>query len=255
MSRPLIIAHRGASLHAPENTLAALRMAIDAGADGVEFDVQVSNDGVPVVFHDLDLRRIAGRSRRVRDLTVAELKDVDVGAWYDRKRRRRRSSEFAGEKIPTLEEVLRLLDGFTGRIYVELKAAPSGAHEMVSTVCGTLGDSRLLPQMIVKSFRSEILPEVRRVLPDVTTAALFAPEIVNLLKSKESLVAHARSRGADELSLHRTLATKRTCSLATAAGMPITVWTADDVSWIDKCRTRGIAALITNGPAKMLAAR
>ena len=80
---PLIIGHRGASAHAPENTLAAFRMAIDAGADGIEFDVQLAKDGVPVVIHDFDLKRTGAYDVRVADLTSAELSGVDAGSWFN----------------------------------------------------------------------------------------------------------------------------------------------------------------------------
>ncbi|HET6851924.1 MAG TPA: glycerophosphodiester phosphodiesterase family protein, partial [Pyrinomonadaceae bacterium] len=85
MSTPLIIGHRGASAVAPENTIAAFKEAIAVGADGVEFDVRLTRDRVPVVIHDSTLRRTAGLQRRVADLTWAELEQVDVGSWFDRK--------------------------------------------------------------------------------------------------------------------------------------------------------------------------
>jgi len=82
---PLIIAHRGASAHAPENTLAALQLAVDAGAEGVEFDVRLARDGVPVVIHDETLARTALRPERVSDLTSDRLNQIDVGSWFNTK--------------------------------------------------------------------------------------------------------------------------------------------------------------------------
>jgi len=86
MKTPLIIGHRGASAVAPENTMAAFREAIAAGCDGIEFDVRLTRDGVPVIIHDSTLRRTAGLAARVADLTWAELEQVDVGSWFARAR-------------------------------------------------------------------------------------------------------------------------------------------------------------------------
>jgi len=83
MTRPLIIAHRGASARAPENTLAAFQMAIDAGAEGVEFDVRLAKDDVPVVIHDHDLKRVGSLNERVASLTSNELGRIDVGSWFN----------------------------------------------------------------------------------------------------------------------------------------------------------------------------
>ena len=250
MSLPLIIAHRGDSAHAPENTLAAFRAAMDAKADGVEFDVQISQDGVPVVFHDYDLKRIASDDRRVFDMTAAELTSVDVGAWFGN---RTGNPAFAGERVPLLTSALDLLGAFGGRVYIELKAGEGDANALVAAVCRVLKTSPLLPRVIVKTFRMDLIPEVKQLLPDVKTAALFAPTIMDYLRRKKQIIALARTFGADELSLHRSLATKTLCSLAAEAGLPVTVWTADNPKWIDRAKSRGVHALITNDPAKMLA--
>ncbi len=252
MSIPLIVAHRGASSHAPENTLAAFRAAIAVGADGVEFDVQLTKDGVPVVFHDHDLKRIASTREKVRDMTASQMGSVDVGKWFEN---RTGDPAFVGECVPPLTSVLASLGNFRGRIYVELKADEGDVRSLVEAVCDAIKDSPLLPQMIVKSFRLGVMPEVRRLLPEAKTAALFAPTIMEYLRRKKHIIALARKFGADELSLHRVLATKKLCSLAVDAGMPVTIWTADNPKWIERAKHRGVHAIITNDPAKMLRMR
>ena len=102
---PLILGHRGASAIAPENTLAAFSQALSDGADGIEFDVRLSRDGVPVVIHDGTLNRTGSISGTVRDLTAAQLSEVDVGSWFSK---RTGSQTFAGERIPTLSQVFAL---------------------------------------------------------------------------------------------------------------------------------------------------
>src|SRR5262245_20012933 len=109
---PLIIAHRGDSIHAPENTLAAIRAAVEAGADGVEFDVRLAKDGVPVVIHDASLKRVAGVDLKVADLTSAELGTIDVGSWFNARRPRRAKPEYSRERVPTMAQVMRTLDSF-----------------------------------------------------------------------------------------------------------------------------------------------
>src|SRR4026208_1214373 len=100
MTPPLIIGHRGASAGAPENTMAAFRAAIAVGADGIEFDVRLTREGVPVVIHDSTLRRTGGLSQRIADLTWAEVAKVDVGSWFSR--------SFANETVPNLTELFTL---------------------------------------------------------------------------------------------------------------------------------------------------
>ncbi|MBI5217080.1 MAG: glycerophosphodiester phosphodiesterase [Ignavibacteriae bacterium] len=111
-NRPVIIAHRGASAIAPENTLAAFSLAIDAGTDAIELDVQLSKDNSVVVIHDFRLNRTTNRSGVVKHYGLHELKQLSAGSWF--------SARFAGETIPTLEEVLWLVRGRVG-INIELK--------------------------------------------------------------------------------------------------------------------------------------
>lgn len=252
---PLIIAHRGASAVAPENTLAAFQVAINAGADGVEFDVQLAKDGVPVVIHDTTLQRTAGRSENVADLTSVEFGRIDVGSWFNKRYADRSRAEFARENVPTLEAVLALHENQTGPIYIELKCNETNLKPLADVVCDLIRNSPMLPRMIVKSFRLAAVAEVRCSLPEVQTAALFEPSIMTILRRRRHIIAMAREFGAEQISLHKSLATPKLVQLGSDAGMPVTVWTADDTKWIERCQKRGIGSLITNDPAKLLAAR
>ena len=252
---PLIIAHRGASYDAPENTLAAFRLAVEASAEGVEFDVQLSRDGVPVVIHDATLERTGSRIVRVADLTYKNLSEVDVGTWFNSTHPKRAVADYTKETIPTLAQVLDLLSGFEGLIYVELKASEHDHRELARAVCETMLSSHLLPQMIVKSFKLAVIPEVRCLLPEVKTAALFAPQIMNFLKKRRQIVEIAREFGADQISIHRSMLTRGLMKKACEANMPVTMWTADKPLWLKRCRKLGVRALITNKPAMMIKAR
>ncbi len=252
---PLIIAHRGDSANAPENTLAAFRMALAKGADGLEFDVQLSRDGVPVVIHDHDLKRTGIRPERVAELTAAELGKINVGSWFNSKYPKLADPGFAEEFVPTLVSVLENTISCEGPIYVELKCEGSEYAELVTRVCEVLRNFGGLERLIVKSFRLAAIPLVRTLLPEVQTAALFAPEAMNFLRRRRHIIDLALQIGAHQLSLHRMLASARLLKHANEAGIPVTIWTADRPKWVDRCRKRGIRSLITNDPGKQLERR
>ncbi|MGI8812734.1 MAG: glycerophosphodiester phosphodiesterase [Pyrinomonadaceae bacterium] len=248
MTDPLIIAHRGASAHAPENTFAAFQMAIDMGADGLEFDVRLSRDGVPVVIHDIDLLRIAGRPEKISDLSADDLAEVDVGLWFNTAFPARARPEFAAQRIKTLAETLRFLDAFPGRIYIELKCMLDDAEAISKAVCSLICDSPLLPQIVVKTFTLSVIPLVRTQCPNAKIGALFEPTFRTVFRKTKNIIALAKAAGADQLSIHYSLATLRLCRLAAQSEMPMTVWTTDDTRWLARARQRGINALITNDP-------
>lgn len=253
---PLIIAHRGASASAPENTLAAFARAVEAGADGVELDVRLSKDGKPVVIHDATLSRTAGISTRVADMTAEQLSIVDAGSWFNSAFPARARSEFAGEGIPSLRSVLQLLEKIRGPIYIEMKCETElDVSPLVDAVCREIAGSPLLERMIVKSFRLGIVPQTRAVLPGVQTAALFAPKVMRLLRKEKYLINIAQELGADHLSVHKSLVSRKLTRKAAKYGMPVTVWTVNTARWIPRARKWGLFAVITNDPLKMLACR
>lgn len=249
---PLIIAHRGASALAPENTLAAFRKAVTDGADGIEFDVRLSRDGDAVVFHDADLKRIAGRDEKIIDLSFEELQKVDAGSWFNRVSPRLANEQFLNETIPTLRDVLTLLKDFRGLIYIELKCKEREVEPLVKAVCREIGASHLLPQIIVKSFRLQVTPEIRRLCPNVTTAALFAPKIMTMLRKEKHLLKIAQEFRADQISLHYTLISRKFMEKAAKRELPVTVWTVNNPRFIKRAIDLGVKAIITDNPANLL---
>lgn len=252
---PLIIAHRGASALAPENTLTAFRQAIEAGANGIEFDVRISKDGVPVVFHDSTLRRIARREGRTSNFTAEELGKIEIGSWFNEKFPRKANAEFVGEKIPTLEELFVLLNGFKGRIYLEMKGNPTEVLKVAEAVVEIIKNSPYLPQIIAKSFKLEAVAHIKNLFPEVKTAALFAPKILTVLRKQTRIIEEAKKYSADELSLHYSLATEKFVRRADDENMPTTIWTADHPIWVRRATDIGIRAIITNNPARLLKKR
>lgn len=230
-------------------------MALDAGADGVEFDVRLARDDVPVVIHDTILTRTGRRPDRVADLSSQQLGKIDVGSWFGSKFPKRAQADFAKETVPTLAAVLSLLTPSSGLIYIELKCDQTNYQALAKAVCDIVGRMPLLPRVIIKSFKLAAIPEVRHHLPTVQTAALFAPQIMDFLRRRRYVLAIAREFGADQISLHRSLASPKLVSLANEANMPVTVWTADHHKWITRCQKLGIGAVITNDPSNLLAER
>ena len=146
--RPLIIGHRGASAVTPENTIRAFKAAIEVGADGIEFDVQLSRDGIPVVIHDDNLRRTGLIDRRVADLTALELSETDVGQWFWRKNKLSLSSEHEG--VPTLQDVFELYESNPGILYLEMKDAPCKAADLARLCCQMIGRHNLKSRIVVE---------------------------------------------------------------------------------------------------------
>lgn len=253
--KPLIIAHRGASVFAPENTYAAFQKAIAVGADGIEFDVRLSRDQIPVVFHDPTLQRLAKIKRRAADLTAAELSEIDVGSWFNRRFPQKADPKFSAETVPTLADSFVFLRDYNGLIYVELKSDVSTLPALAEAVCDALRRTSLMPNVVVKSFDLEAIKIVKRMLPEVRTAALFEPKILTLLHKKKRILDEAGKCGADEISIHRSMATEKFVRLARENNFSTVIWTADKPVWVKRASDYGIDAIITNDPARLLAER
>ena len=224
MSAPLIIAHRGASAVAPENTIAAFEAAIVAGADGIEFDVRLSRDGVPVVIHDDTLRRTHGVRGRVGDMTLNDLNKIDV---------------------PSVEQLFEIFESNKLILYLEMKDTQI---ELAEACCRLVEEYRLQDRVIFECFEHSALEAVKNIDPELKTAALFQPPSSFILKRAQAI-------GASEIALHHRLANKRLVDKARLANLKVVTWTVDDPGWVSRAQTHGIDALITNNPAALIAAR
>jgi Glycerophosphoryl diester phosphodiesterase len=245
MNTPLIIGHRGASAVAPENTLAAFREAIAVGADGVEFDVRLTRDGVPVVIHDSSLRRTGGLSQRIADVTWAELAKIDVGSWF--------SGSFANETVPSLAELFTLFQSNNSTLYLEMKCdSPKEYAPLAEACCRLIAEHGLKERVMIECFQLPALGVVRDIDSGIKTVALFEPSISPSLLSDQSIINNATDVGAIALALHHRLARRSLVQKARDAGMHVAVWTVDDPAWLERARSIGIDALITNNPAKFV---
>jgi glycerophosphoryl diester phosphodiesterase len=252
-SRPLILGHRGASAVAPENTLTAFSRAIRDGADGIEFDVRLSRDHVPVVIHDASLKRTGLMDRLVSELSAGELVKVDVGHWFTGHTQTRAPS-FAGEKLPTLAQVFDLFSSNTCALYIEMKCDAGEGAALAAQVVRLSHDSGMAKRVVLESFDLGAIAEVKRIDPRIRTAALFEPRLSRPLATVHRLkmVELALGVGADEIALHHTLARPRLVEKGRREGLEIVVWTVDDSEWITRARMLSVKALIVNDPATMV---
>ena len=256
MSEPLIIGHRGASAIAPENTMASFREALAVGADGIEFDVRLTRDGVPIVIHDSTLRRTGGLPDRVADLTSAEISKVDVGSWFAQKNGLPRGT-FANETVPSLAELFTLFQSNNSTLCLEMKSDSPADQRALAEACVRAIDEHLLKKrVIVECFQLPALKILKDIDPEIKTVALFEPTFTNpSVLSDQRIIEQARDVGAAALALHHRLARESLVQRAKDAGLHVAVWTVDDPAWIVRARAIGVDALITNDPAAMLAHR
>lgn len=234
-----IIAHRGASFDAPENTLTSIKLAWEQGADVAEFDVFLSKDGKIVVIHDATTRRTAGVDKPVVEQTLAELRKLDVGKWKDPK--------FAGELIPTLDEVLATVP--TGkRVFIEVKCGP----EIVLELDRVLTASKLKPeQTVIISFSADVVAAVKKARPDLTAywIVTLSPKKAKPRTAQE-LIEKAREVHADglDLSADATVLTPEFAKQVREAKLALYVWTVNDVELARKMLAAGVQGITTDRP-------
>jgi glycerophosphoryl diester phosphodiesterase len=233
MSRVQLIAHRGASGHAPENTMAAFKLALEMGAKAIELDVHLSRDGELVVIHDEDLKRVAGRKTRVGQLPAKELAHTDVGSWFHKR--------FSGEGVPRLEDVFELCDG-KAELHVELKKGSKLYPGIEDKVCRLIERRKAWDTTLVSSFDHAALRKVRSLdrlvrlgyLLGLTPTAKAYPEMSEL--DAESL----------NCSLWQADAAKvRACR---KRGLRVLVYTVNTAAQLAKLAKLGVDGVFTNFP-------
>ncbi|MEK6334665.1 MAG: glycerophosphodiester phosphodiesterase family protein [Acidobacteriota bacterium] len=257
--RPLIIAHRGASATAPENTLAAFSRALREGADGLELDVRLARDCVPVVIHDATLRRTGLCAGIVSEMTSGELSQVSVGKWFNSANPRLARAEYEHEKVPSLQQVFSLVKAHPSVrrpvIYVEIKLENKGVERaaLASSVADLIVRQDLQKQVVVVSFELKVLTEIKAIETSIRTGALFEPKRSALqMISGRRLIDASLECGAEEILLHRLMVNRRLVRLAADKGLIPVVWTVDDPKWLSRATRLGIHAIITNNPAGMI---
>jgi glycerophosphoryl diester phosphodiesterase len=224
----LVTAHRGASLYAPENTMAAFRAALDAGATYVELDVQHTRDGRIVVLHDRDFMRVGSDPRRVGELTAAELAAIDVGGRF--------GAAFTGERAPLLEDVIELARGRM-KINVELKYNVPDAT-LAPAVIELLRREGFVDQVVITSLDPAALEQVEGIEPRLQTGHIVTAAVGDVVRTP-----------ADFLSLSSARATPAFIRRAHAAGKQVHAWTVNKPEVMLRMIEAGVDNVITDDPA------
>lgn len=271
---PVIIAHRGASADAPENTLAAFEEAVNQGADWYELDCRITRDGAVIVLHDSSLEKTTGVQAKVWDMNLADLKKLDAGSWF--------SQNFAGEPLPTLDESLTMAKDRIG-VYVEIKscdddsalhgellkiaeAHPERTKEMDAAVMAAIEASGtrnlLLTRKTIAAIRAQRMKKeaiIQSFSPVICAVALIeAPELrTEFLGSEdeddpthwERFVAFGTLLEVDGFNIHHDSLNAERVRAFQSTGKTVAAWTVDDAADIRQLTSWGVNAIITNKPA------
>jgi glycerophosphoryl diester phosphodiesterase len=224
-----IIAHRGAAGERPENTMAAFDLAIENKADWVELDVQEDSDGVVIVAHDSDFMKLAGKDLKVWDATAAELAEIDIGSWF--------GPDYAGERTPTLLEVLELAKDSGSGVLIELKYY--GHDQMLEQrVADIVEQAGMADQVQLMSLKYDAVKKMKALRPDWTVGLLAT-----------ATMGRPWELEADFLAVNKDMVSHRLVRQTEAAGKRVHVWTVNDPLAMSHMLSLGVSGLITDEPA------
>jgi len=237
-----LIAHRGESADAPENTMAAFRLAWERKDRAIELDVHLTGDGKLVVGHDADTKRTTGTKKVIRESTLEELRSLDAGGW--------KGPGWAGEKMPTLDEALATIpEG--GRCFIEIKVGPEAIPALVESVRKS---GKRPEQLAIISFQAEAVAEAKRRLPEIKAyylASFRRDEATGAWRPGiDELIGRARAIGADGLDLSsKGPIDRESARRIKEAGLRLYVWTVDDPDEARRLVEAGVDGITTNKPA------
>ncbi len=229
-----IFAHRGASGHAPENTMEAFKLAYEMGADGIELDVQLTADNVLVVIHDENIKRTSSGEGLVMNKTFAELNAYDYGSWY--------SQNFIGVKIPTLKEVLDFIKTTNMELNIEIKTMPAWYNKkLTELVLKEVSNSGIEDRIIISSFDHQAIKDSRECNPKVRTAPLYASNILDVYD-------YCTKNGFNCIHPHYQCITKEIICSCHQNNIDVNVWTVNNKEDALKLKELGVDCIITNYP-------
>ena len=231
------IAHRGASGEYPENTRLAFVKAIEARADIIELDCQMTRDGHIVIFHDESLMRTAGVRGTVKNRTLEQLKRLDVGQWKNRSHR--------GERILTLEEALETIGG-KADLCLEIKSYPGSAPGIELKILFTLSHYDYLDRTMLSSFDYRCLARVRDLAPETSIGVIFGSNNV-----KENPFDAVKDLGAASIYVQKELASRNFLEQAWQEGLDVHVWTVNAVRDLEVFAAMGVQGLVSDFPDRL----
>lgn len=232
-----IYAHRGSSGSHPENTIVAFQEAARLPIYGVEFDVHLTKDGELVVIHDETIDRTSDGHGFIKDMTLLELRSFDFGSWF--------SSDFQGEIIPTLNEVLDIFSETSHHLNIELKSDIFPYEGMVKKVVALVSVMKLDSRVVISSFDHGALQETNKIAPHIETAALFMEVLVEPLN-------YLRSIPADALHITLPSALRPFAKKAIDNEVAVRVFTVNEQQYVDALMHVGVTAIFTDYPEKMM---
>ncbi|MCW3791218.1 glycerophosphodiester phosphodiesterase [Paenibacillus sp. LS1] len=228
-----IIAHRGASAVCPENTMIAFERSLELGATGIETDVQMTSDGRLVLIHDETLSRTAGAEGWVKDITYDQLRTYDAGSWFH--------NDFAGEPIPSLEELFRLVQGKGTLLNLELKNGIVSYKGMEEKIVQTIRDWKLEQQVVLSSFNHASLVRCKRLAPEIRTALLYMEKLYRPYD-------YAVKLEASGLHPYKLAVTHEDVAAALAQGVVTYPFTVNDPAEMQAMIDMGVQGIITDVP-------
>ncbi|WP_419903062.1 glycerophosphodiester phosphodiesterase [Kiloniella sp.] len=238
---PKVQAHRGAKGVRPENTMASLREALAQGASWTEFDVKLSKDGIPVLYHDQDLKRTSGLDGLVKDYTFDELQAFEAGAWFD--------ESYKGEKIPSLEEVLQFHIDNGLHANIELKPSDGEERETTRAVVDLL--ARIWPKDLAKplfsSFKRESLEVARDIAPDYPRGLLLYDDL-------SDWQIHAKNLRCSTIHLWHKMFTPELIAEFKSEGYGIATYTVNEAEIAINLVEMGVDSIITDYPDSIIQA-
>lgn len=232
----LAIAHRGASGYAPENTIASFRRAVSQGVTFIETDLHLTRDAHFVAIHDETLERTTNGHGPVQQLTLAEARRLDAGSWF--------ASEFIGERIPTLEEVLEFAHKNDVVFYLEIKPGAfwGGEHALVSA----LRNSAEIARVVVISFEPAILASLRSIEPTLMTGLLYDGQITKPLEKAVEI-------GARQIAIRGDLVTPNLLQEAHGRDLQMICWTINSPAHMRLLMSAGVDGIMSDYPDRLLA--
>jgi glycerophosphoryl diester phosphodiesterase len=229
------VAHRGASGNFPENTRLAFQKAIEAQADMIEMDCQLTRDGHIVIFHDERLKRTAGASGTVRSKSLEQLKQLDVGRW--------KKKSFSGERVLTLEEVLAIIAGKVD-LCLDIKQFNDSQPGIEIKLLFTLSHYDYLDQTIFSSFNYACLDRLREFAPEARIGLIYRTGV------KEDPLGAAERLGASSIHVQKEAATRPFLDKAWEAGLDVHVWTVNSVRDMEKFASLGVQGIVSDYPER-----
>jgi glycerophosphoryl diester phosphodiesterase len=233
-----LIAHRGASAYAPENTISAFQKAIDMGLNAVEFDVQFTLDGKAVVTHDYNLERTSNGSGYIKDFKLSQLRELDFGKWFDEK--------YINEKIPTLEEVLSKVKN-NYFINIELKRDNNDKRFFSKTIIETIEKFDIREKVLISSFDHNLLKDLYKTDNNLKIALLFPKEIERNFENLKEYIDRLEIK-VSAINPHKDSLNEVSVKNIKKLGLKINSYTINEIDDYTRLKNLGVDAVFTNFP-------